>query len=80
MYVQYSEKKICTMVSNDLPFQVSAEYPKNCMTNLTAQKMASPMATFFPSGVCTISVEEVRHKRPIKNMPKAIKNAWIYIN
>jgi len=73
-YVQKSENTICIAVSINLPFQSAEEYPKNCINNLIDQKIPNPNTIFFPSPVESNSPDEVKHKTPIKNTTKAIKN------
>lgn len=73
-YVQNRENKICITVSLDFPFQSAEEYPKNCINNLIDQKTPNPKTIFFPSTVESNSSEDVKHKTPIRNTTKAMKN------
>lgn len=61
------------VVSNVLPFQILAEYPKNCTTNRAVQKIPSPRQIRFPKAVFKSSAEDVRQSRPIKKTTNAIK-------
>jgi hypothetical protein len=68
------EKRICTAVSNTLPFQIFEEYPKNWITSLAPQNMPMPKEILLPSAVFNNSCEDVRHSSPTKKTTNAIKN------
>jgi hypothetical protein len=67
-------------VSNNLPFQSFEENPKNWIYNRTIQNIPNTKDNRFPNGVFKSSVDEVRQRRPIRKITKAIKKVCTYIN
>ena len=49
------------------------------MSNLIDQKMPSPNEIFLPNVVVTNSVDDVKHRTPIRKTIKAIKKVCAYI-
>jgi hypothetical protein len=78
-YVQNRASTMCTVVSNDLPFQSFEEYPKNWIINLAPQKMPMPRDIRLPNVVSISSLAEVMHSNPTKNTANAIKNECTYM-
>ena len=79
-YVQNIEKTMWIAVSNDLPFQVFEEYPKNWTHNLAIQNIPSPKEIRFPKFVLTSSFADVTQRTPMRKITNAIKKEWTDIN
>ena len=67
------------VVSNDLPFHVFEEYPKNWKTNRTVQNIPSPSEIRLPKVVFKSSFDDVRQRSPVRKTANAIKNRCTYI-
>lgn len=67
------------VVSNDLPFHVFEEYPKNWTPNRTVQNIPSPSEIRLPKVVFKSSFDDVRQRSPVRKTANAIKNMWTYI-
>jgi hypothetical protein len=78
-YIHNAEKRICAVVSNNLPLQSFEEYPKNWMYSRIVQNMPNDKDSLFPNCVYKRSVEEVRQRTPIKNTTNAMKKVCTYI-